>query len=948
MTAFQMAPVCEHCNQWPTGDGDIWCSWCGHRLVSVWASLTQSAYTLDQLLPPRANLTLENKSASSSIAVQDIEPSADWIRIDWNGQPRPLVIGPHDKKVLRYRVVTDGLPPNSYNRGYIVIRSDVGEDRVALDVTPPREVAVLALYDNDYRVPRPFDIVLDGRNLERNLIRLKLSSGVGVLEAAAVDDPDLAQIKPVPGVALPATLDANQPERSYVDFQFDINEDRLMQDRTLQYPAERKVRLDFRFKDSSHSHPVDIKLWRPPQLQIPDEYPYSIPTVAGQAGEITLTLQNRSALFGATNAGNAPLVVNQIELKGPNGLSAAFLQAPQDVQFPLEIPGGGERKLVYRFRTMDSDTSTADLLGVGLHEVQFELITNYVKVSRKVQKEICVERIADFEGVLAVDFGTSNSCVALFRDEDLASELLPVNDHTTTPSIIQYIQPATSAQGAKNLIGEQVVTYYSQKFLRSIVRSPKLQLGVEGAKGTFEVAYYDTDDVKRLPARQVVADFLRALREAAEKRERARFRRIAFTHPVAFQPDQIQDLRDAILDAFGEDCKLEAMSEPVAAALKSLTEVELLAQDHYTLAVFDFGGGTTDLSLMKVENKRDGDRIDIWPHQTASTGRKFGGENLTGYIAAYSWERAQGFMSSRHPGAIFIHDRNTPDPNLKALALSNDEKLHEWAERTKLDLAYGREKLEGQFDVEFTVRMPDGTEQSVKDLMPNTEGVIRHTEFDGWLKKELGVLVEDLKAMCRKSNIETPTYILLSGKSSQIPTVQQVLSQAFPDSKILVALEPKQCVVEGACVPYLLGRSADIILRTRNAGFNCTTARIGYEELRPGRVVFFREVFPQDVAIPEEGLIFTRPKYPLRKNMQLRLKQNTSSVQDEVTKNNSNLREIGNYIPDPAALDLKPGDFFDSELEIRLSRSFEIKVSAKLEDGRVIPFIRRNSSGKGV
>jgi hypothetical protein len=155
-------------------------------------------------------------------------------------------------------------------------------------------------------------------------------------------------------------------------------------------------------------------------------------------------------------------------------------------------------------------------------------------------------------------------------------------------------------------------------------------------------------------------------------------------------------------------------------------------------------------------------------------------------------------------------------------------------------------------------------------------------------------------------------------------------------------------VVEGACVPYHLGRGAGIVVRTHDAGFNCTAARIGYEDVAPGGGVFFRQVFDRDVAIPEEGLIYSQKNYLLRKNVQLRMKQNTSDVHNEITPSNSNIRDIGTYVPDPAVLNLKPRDFLDAELEIRLSRSHEIKISAKLDDGRVVPFIKRNSSMKGL
>lgn len=914
-------------------------------------------------MPPAASLLLENSSGHNVIEVYEVEPSDSWIQIDWKGFQCPFSLKPGAKLELRCRVLPAQLRRDSYTRGQIVIRSNVGEDKLFVDVTPALDVAISSFDNNTYKTPCEFEIVLDGRPLEENLIQVRLKKGVGVLKGVDCDAPQYISVRTISGEPFPLHMDSRTPQRATVELKLDVDELKLMRENTP-CPSDKTVGLTFDFDEEVCRSDVTLHFWQVPKLQIPDEFDYSIQAMAGRNAEIVLTLQNRSSLGMGDDRGNCPLVVTAVEITsrrlGQDLVGAATARVPNflvpdaKMQFPVTIPGGGEAKLIYRFSTREGEDDGGPVLGLGTYAVVLELITNYQDVSRKVDKEIRVERLPAFEGVLAIDFGTSNSCVAFFRETDRRRGLVRVNDNTTTPTVLQYRRPAEPAAGhaAEVRVGTRVVTtIYTPKNIRSIVRSPKLRLGEAGHSGTFEVAYFETDDVHRLRARQVAADFLRELRDTAQDQLRARFKRIVFTHPSDFEPRQIQDLKAAMQEVFGRDCYLETLPEPVAAGLTHMLSEELLHRDRYTLAVFDFGGGTTDISLLEVENRRIGDRIEIHPRQVGFNGHQFGGQNLTGFIEEWAWKRCLEFISADERGATLPRGRELKDPTARLMAMTNNHRLFEWAEQVKLGII----EYDKQFFEQFPASSPEDFPNLALQIQTPTGPKLKTfggreicppvQEFQGWLRKQLKTLAEDLKTLSKAAGTEQPDYIKLSGKSSKIPLVFEVVSESFPQSAVQLSDEPKQCVVEGACVPYVLSFTEDmvLILDGTTSGFVRTTRRIGYERIKGGLTPFFQMIFDRGVPIPESGLTEERRNYLIRPGTQLKILQN-ASTSDDTVEGNSNIKDLGVYVPDPNILHLNPGEMLDANLRFGLSPSFDLTITSILKDGRTIPFVRRDAA----
>ena len=202
---------------------------------------------------------------------------------------------------------------------------------------------------------------------------------------------------------------------------------------------------------------------------------------------------------------------------------------------------------------------------------------------------------------VGIDLGTSNSCVAVMRDGEpvvLADEA----GNRIHPSVILM-----------RLNGEQVVGHQALEALAShpgrVVRAAKRligrrygssevtrlsdQVGFQIVEGDFGEPLVRIDGrVYRLA--EVSSIILKRMKEIAEAATGEVVDRAVITVPAYFNDRQRQETRDAAAQA-GLEC-LRILNEPTAAALV-YGNTEALTQN---IAVYDLGGGTFDVSLLKV------------------------------------------------------------------------------------------------------------------------------------------------------------------------------------------------------------------------------------------------------------------------------------------------------------------------------------------------------------
>ncbi|MER6415570.1 caspase, EACC1-associated type [Streptomyces humidus] len=179
--------------------------------------------------------------------------------------------------------------------------------------------------------------------------------------------------------------------------------------------------------------------------------------------------------------------------------------------------------------------------------------------------------------VAGIDFGTTNSAIALFEGEDV--RLVPnAEGALTTPSVVAVTADGQIVVGAP--AARQAVTNPDHT-----VRSVKLRLGT---------AWSITRGAVRLTAEDVAELILRRLREDAEACAGRPLHGAVLTVPADFDLDQ----RAALVEAAGRAGirALRVINEPTAAAIT----YGLHRMQGTTVLVFDLGGGTLDVSLIEI------------------------------------------------------------------------------------------------------------------------------------------------------------------------------------------------------------------------------------------------------------------------------------------------------------------------------------------------------------
>lgn len=200
----------------------------------------------------------------------------------------------------------------------------------------------------------------------------------------------------------------------------------------------------------------------------------------------------------------------------------------------------------------------------------------------------------------AIDFGTSNSAVALPGD-GAGVRLVPLEDgRPTMPTAVFYAAEGSDDDGPPRRYGRAAVAAYVQGTDGRLMRSMKSILGSSLAEqrtdvgGGRAVAYLD-----------VVAGYLKQLRQRAEALAGAPLRRAVIGRPVRFVDDD--DARDRQAQAALHEAarrvgfeEVHFQYEPIAAAL----DHEQRCTREETVLVADIGGGTSDFCIVRVGPQR--------------------------------------------------------------------------------------------------------------------------------------------------------------------------------------------------------------------------------------------------------------------------------------------------------------------------------------------------------
>jgi hypothetical chaperone protein len=260
-------------------------------------------------------------------------------------------------------------------------------------------------------------------------------------------------------------------------------------------------------------------------------------------------------------------------------------------------------------------------------------------------------------GYCAIDFGTSNSAVALPRSDAGRVELVPLEGgFTGMPTAVFYaVEGLASYQPPQRLYGRAAIAAYVEGGEGRLMRSMKSILGstlVERATeigGGHQVRYLD-----------VIGSYLRHLKARAEAHAGHRIERAVIGRPVFFVDDE--PARDAVAQAALERVAREAgfvdvqfQFEPIAAAF----DFEQQAMHEQIVLVADIGGGTSDFSLVRVGPTRRA-RVDRRDDILANHGVHVAGTDFDRRIELHAIAPLLGFGAFGPPRTDGAPPREVP------------------------------------------------------------------------------------------------------------------------------------------------------------------------------------------------------------------------------------------------------------------------------------------------
>ncbi|MBK8931824.1 MAG: Hsp70 family protein [Chloroflexi bacterium] len=424
--------------------------------------------------------------------------------------------------------------------------------------------------------------------------------------------------------------------------------------------------------------------------------------------------------------------------------------------------------------------------------------------------------------IVGMDFGTTNSGMAVY--DGRAVRVLPLDPSNTNPRVLPTAVYITNEQAVT--IGRAAIDLYYQHNIGRAVKLRKIWVGELEVFGgdmyyvTDSYAYVDVLSPGRLflsvktslrdesYAGTVVGQFfyslenlitlyLTAVKIRAEQQLGQELRQIVLGRPVRFAKDPEHDklaqarLLQAAFRAGYE--KVYFQYEPIAAAYSYETTIDR----PQNVLIFDFGGGTLDITIMRLGDPANRSVLatggipvagDVFDQKLvrAKLPRHFGEGSLYG-------ERHKSLTTPK-----WIYDSFSDWQKLLELQTAENRHILEDIARTARR-RYQIEMLLSLVSSNYGLKLFDIVEEAKKQLSErrgaeilldgpgfHVRDFVTRTEFEGIIRPEIRAIEEHLQETVVASGLQPGQIdaVIRTGGSSQIPAFNEMLGRLFGPEKV--------------------------------------------------------------------------------------------------------------------------------------------------------------------
>lgn len=363
-------------------------------------------------------------------------------------------------------------------------------------------------------------------------------------------------------------------------------------------------------------------------------------------------------------------------------------------------------------------------------------------------------------GVYGIDLGTTNSCISVVGNSDVPEIIRLDNGKVTMPSCVKW-----DSNKDEFIVGDEA---YNERYKDNVCYSVKTLMG----SGKTVVLTHAGKSREMTPS-EVSAEILKALVKKASTVYKD-IHEVVITVPAEFNNKQVEDTLEA--GRLAGLKVLHILREPTSASLVYKQDSE-----PGTVLVYDLGGGTFDVSLVKIDKAVDGesDLLDMLEISTSTS------KDSVSVIAT---------RGDSHLGGddldIMLYDIIAKKLKSKGVDISKISRQ----DREELILRLEGHKKVPDFttiNMNISLTLTDGSK--VKTMIPLSIDDFKKATYK--LFNKTRPYINDL--LEGKANIKS---IVLVGGSTKNIYLQDLISKSFPNTSVYKYLNPDEAVSLGAAV----------------------------------------------------------------------------------------------------------------------------------------------------